>query len=136
MKKLSFIIVLFLVSSHSFAQKLKEYKAINGITYKIGDTVKLDSGSGVNGEFLYLQMGGWGAVALFNSNNGSDQLNIGRGYAHSFVLVKKIKKNSYKGRSKVIFTVDGGNISNYSLLIDDAIDVCEVAPCKPTTVAN
>jgi len=60
MKKLLFLICL-LASVNCFAQKLTEYKAINGILYKIGDVVNLGEGSSRKGSFLYLKMGGWGA---------------------------------------------------------------------------
>ncbi|MFI5158405.1 MAG: SHOCT domain-containing protein [Sphingobacteriales bacterium] len=116
----------------SNAQKLTEYKAINGITYKVGDTVRLGRGASPNGTFLYLQMGGWGAVLSYDSNAGPNQLNIGRGYANTAVVIKKIKTGKIKGIVKYYFTVGGGNITNYVLTIDDAIQVCEVVPCSST----
>jgi hypothetical protein len=131
------ILLLFLLigSTQCFAQKITEYKATNDITYKVGDTVKLGRGSAPNGEFLYLQMGGWAAAMSYDSNKGSDQMNIGRGYANTGVTIKKMKTHKIKGFQKMMFTVGGGNITNYVLSIDDAIQACEVIPCKSNNTA-
>ena len=134
MKKLLLITFLFISVKFTSAQKLTGYQAINGITYHIGDTVRLGHGSSPSGTFMYLQMGGWGAVMSYNSNGGPNQLNIGRAYANTAVIVKKIKTYKIQGILKYCFVVGGGNITNYNLMIDDAIDVCEVVPCPNTRV--
>ena len=92
--------------------------------------MKLGKGSGTNQQFLHLQLGGWAAVASYNQNSGADQMNIGRVYANTQVIIKKIKSGLVSGKRKTYFVVSGGNISNYNLVIDDAIDNCEVLPCK------
>lgn len=133
MKKL-ILIALLVAPVLSFAQKTPiEYKASNGVTYKIGDTIKLGRGSAPNGDFLYLQMGGWAAVASYNSSKGSDQFNIGRNYSGSNVVIRKIKSGKSKGAIKYFFTVAGGNITNYNLMIEDAIASCEVANCTSSS---
>jgi hypothetical protein len=124
------IIVLF-VFFITAAYGQKEYTAINRITYRKGDTVKLGLGSAPNGTFLYLQMGGWGAIMNYDSNKGPNQLNIGRGYANTAVIIKKIKSGRISGVEKHWFVVGGGNITNYNLFIDEAIQACEVVPCQP-----
>ncbi|MDF2431695.1 MAG: hypothetical protein JWP44_1326 [Mucilaginibacter sp.] len=129
MKKSLFIIAL-LTPLFIYAQKLTAYKAINGITYHIGDTVRLGLGSSASGTFTYLQMGGWGAAMSYEPNAGPDQLNIGRGYANTAVIIKKIKASKINGIVKYWFIVGGGNLTNYNLMIDDAIQVCEVIPCQ------
>jgi len=124
-------VLILLIFSSAYGQKnIAEYNASNGITYKIGDKIKLGRGSATNGDFLYLQMGGWGAAMSYNSNKGSDQFNIGKSYSGLAVEIKKIKTYKFKGEEKVIFTVAGGNITNYNLVIEDAIATCEVADCK------
>jgi hypothetical protein len=128
MKKILLFALLVFVCVLAKAQK--EYKAINGITYKIGDMVHLGRGSSPSGTFLYLQMGGWGAIMNYNSSDGPNQLNIGRGYANTAVVIKKIKTQKIEGIEKYYFVVGGGNITNYNLMIDEAIQACEVTPCQ------
>lgn len=123
------LLVMLLMPILAFTQKDKGYKALNGITYYVGDTVKLARGSAPNGNFLYLQMGGWGAIMGYNANKSNDQMNIGRAYANTAVIVKKIKSGKIKGVEKYYFVVGGGNITNYYLYIDDAVQACEVRPC-------
>jgi len=107
------------------------YEASNGERYRVGDTIKLGRGSGVNGQFLYVQMGGWLATMGYNQDKGQDQLNLPRGIAGTKVVVKKIKRYTYRGTVKYSFVVGGGNITNYNLDIESAIETCEVVPCKP-----
>lgn len=113
------LITLFLVPSLSLAQKLNQYKASNGITYSIGDTIVLGNGSGQNDNFLYLQFGGW---------NPSTEP-ISRNNAGLPVFIKKIKQYNVRGQEKVVFTVGAGNITNYNLYIEDAIRSCEIKDC-------
>ena len=130
MKKV--ILTLCLATSFLFASAgdPKEYVASNGVTYHVGDTIKLGRGSANNGDFLWLQVGGWGAALSYNQNKGSDQFNIGKGYSGMNVILKKIKTVKFKGATKTIFSVGGGNITNYDLHIEDAIETCEIAICK------
>ena len=136
MNKIVLIACLAFITLCAKAQKITEYKALNGIIYHIGDTVKLGRGSSPSGTFMYLQMGGWGAALSYSSNSGPNQLNIGRGYANTAVIVKKIKTYKIKGIVKYYFTVGGGNITNYILTIDDAIQACEVVPCQDSQQAT
>ncbi|MDB4901637.1 MAG: hypothetical protein JWQ63_918 [Mucilaginibacter sp.] len=129
MKKLIIIILAIIGSLNAKAQKLIAYVASNGITYHLKDTVHLGRGSAPNGTFLYLQMGGWAAIASYSASDGPNANNIGRGYANTAVIVKKINQTKIKGIVKVYFTVGGGNITNYLLYIEDAIQTCEVTPC-------
>ena len=130
MKRLLGLFFLMLPLGLFGQQNLTTYTASNGVTYNIGDTIKLGRGSATNGDFLYLQIGGWAAVAGYDQRKGTDQNNIGRGYSGLAVTLKKIKQYKMKGQEKVYFIVGGGNITNYNLMIEDAIAACEVADCK------
>ncbi len=106
------------------------YTATNGIIYHVRDTIKLGLGSNPNGEFTYLKIGGWGAVLNATySNPGTTVNNVGSGYAHSNVIIKKIKFYRERGAKKVYFVVAGGNITNYNLMIEEAIATCEIDDC-------
>jgi len=100
-------------------KKLNEYKASNGITYKIGDEIKLGKGSNDNGNFVYVTMGGWALAS-------GEAASLGAGNAGLLVKIKKIKKYNYKHYKGVYFTVGGGNITNYNLDIENAIATGEV----------
>lgn len=115
------LLLLLLITFTTYGQKrIKEYKASNGVTYKENDTIKLGIGSGLQGTFVNLHVGGW-------AMGGGP---IGSSYANTGVIVKKMKKGKIKGVEKVIFTVGGGNITNYYLDIEPAIQTCEVTPCN------
>lgn len=117
-------------------KKMDGYKASNGKTYHEGDTIKLGIGSSPNGDFRYLQMAGWAAIASYSSAGGSSQTNIGKRYSGMNVVIKKIQSAKLKGATKVYFTVGGGNITNYQLHIEDAIATCEIADCKGAVPAS
>lgn len=123
--------LILMAAGNVFAQKrLNEYAASNGVFYREGDIVKLGRGSGENGRFVYLQMGGW-ARSLDDEEN-----QIGSTYAGMAVNIKAIRIAKRKGVEKVYFTVGGGNISNYLLFIEDAIATCEVTPCEDKNTAQ
>ena len=121
MKKIT-LLLLFL-TAFANAQRLDEYTASNGITYKEGDEIELNRGSGDNGRFVYVTIGGWAV----SSNAYANQLPASN--ANINVVVKKIKKYDTKRLKAVIFTVGGGNITNYILDIENAIAACEITPC-------
>ena len=134
MKNILIATVLIFVVLTSYGQtRLKEYTATNGITYHEKDTIKLGRGSAPNGDFLFFQMGGWGAALTYNSYAGSDQHNLNRHYSGGNVVLKKIMSYKLKGAVKVYFVVGGGNITNYNLHIEDAIASCEIANCNEPT---
>ncbi len=136
MKKLLLFATLFLAIAMN-AQKISKdevYSASNGITYKVGDTITLGRGSGMNGHFQYLQMGGfYNAMAAAGGNYNQMSASLDRNYSGMNVVVKKIKTaKDRRGTNKTYFVVGGGNITNYNLMIEDAIANCEVKDCTDT----
>jgi hypothetical protein len=121
------LLTVFTITVRAQQYILSAYQASNGIIYHVKDAVNLGQGSARDGSFLYLQMGGWAATIDPNKPNAN---NIGRAYANTTVKVKKIEQIRKKGTVKTYFTVGGGNITDYVLYIEDAIQACEVIPCK------
>ena len=103
------------------AQKKTEYKASNGIVYHVGDTIQLGRGSRDDGTFNYLQMGG-----VYMAMSGEYATGVGKNYSGFNVVIKKIKETRLKGAVRTYFVVGGGNITNYWLMIDDALATGEV----------
>lgn len=126
MKKI--ILLLMAFSGLQAQQKLAEYTASNGITYKEGDTITMGRGSGSQGSFVYYQMGGWAAGMGDNS--------LPAIHSSTNVTVRKIRKAKMKGIEKVWFAVRGGNITDYNLFIEDAIATCEIKDCISEELHN
>jgi len=129
--KLTVLTLMLLFSISALAEQLGSYKASNGKLYELGNIVKLNRGSGQNGNFVYLTLGGIG----FASGGVSAQLD--HTFTGSNCTIKKIKKTNDE---RIIFIVGAGGLSNYELSIEDAIATCEIVDCKkdviPVIVVN
>jgi hypothetical protein len=124
MKKLIFISAL-LLPFLSKAQQITEYKASNGVTYHLNDTVKLGRGSKPDGSFLYLE--DHGIIP-----NPRSVRNLPKEFANGAAVIKNIRKTSISGVDKYLFSVNAGGPIRYTVFIDDAIAVCEIKPCIST----
>ena len=127
MKKL-ILILLFLLPCIAFAQKLKEYKASNGITYHPGDTIRVGLGSMPDGNFKYIQINqllpGPPDPRRSNSMNARKDMS-GSGY-----VIKKIQNvRQMAGGDKTVITIRTGGLPTCDIWIDEAILSCEVTPC-------
>jgi hypothetical protein len=128
MKKLVLIIIL-LIPVLSRAQKITQYKAINGVTYHVKDSVMLNEGSAKDSTFVNIQAAGY---LLGGSHD------LPAYYLHTNFQIRSIKKETIKDVEKYVFTIsaEDGLFGGYSLYIDDAITVCEVSPCTVSTAAK
>jgi len=115
MKKL-FLVALVIFSGAGYAQKIKEYKAYNGFTYHIKDTVRLGKGSGADGWFVYVL-----ASSLNTSDAQRDWLK--RKFTNGYVILKSIDRDRF---SRYKFIVGGGALYNFHINIDEAIQAGEV----------
>jgi hypothetical protein len=102
-----------------------EYKASNGVTYKVGDTVRLGRGTKPDGSFLYLEDHGL-------IPNPRSTRSLPKEFANAAAILKSIRKMKVNGVDKYLFSVNPGGPMRYTVFIDDAIDACEVKPCKTT----
>jgi hypothetical protein len=127
MKKL-LAIILFLAPLIASAQKLKEYKASNGITYHPGDTIKVGLGSMPDGSFKYMQINQLlpGPPDPRRSNSMTARKDMsGSGYA-----IKKIQNvRQMGGGEKTVITIKTGGLPTCDIWIEEAIASCEVTPC-------
>lgn len=104
------------------AQKKTEYKASNGIIYHVGDTIQLGRGSRDDGSFNYLQVNNTFSAFV----GGEPNQGVAKSFSGTNVIIKKIREMNMRGASKVYFVVGGGSITNYWLMIDDALATGEV----------
>jgi hypothetical protein len=121
MKKILFIIPL-LIPFLSKAQ-VTEYKASNGVNYHLGDTLRLGRGTKSDGTFMYFE--DHGIIP-----NPRSTRNLPKDFANVNAIIKTMRKMSINGTDKYIFTVNPGGPMRYTVFIEDAIEACEVKPCK------
>jgi hypothetical protein len=133
MKKL-LAIILFLAPFIASAQKLKEYKASNGITYHPGDTIKVGLGSMPDGNFKYIQINQFlpGPPDPRRSNSMTARKDMsGSGY-----VIKKIQNvRQMGGGEKPVITIKTGGLPTCDIWIEEAIASCEVTPCASSKSA-
>ncbi len=125
--KAIFLLLLLPATLFSQIRKVEYYKAACGVEYYVGDTIKLGRGSAPDGRFLYVQLGGWASVLTARSD-GKDvgQNNLGKANAGMPVVIKKIVETKRRGSTSVHFVIGGGNITNYLLYVEDAIETGEL----------
>lgn len=123
------IAFLLLAPFIASAQKLKEYKASNGITYHPGDTIKVGLGSMPDGNFKYIQINQLlpGPPDPRRSNSMTARKDMsGSGYA-----IKKIQNvRQMGGGEKTVITIRTGGLPTCDIWIEEAITACEVTPCN------
>jgi hypothetical protein len=121
--------VLLSVPLLSFSQDITSYKASNGVTYKLNDTVRLGKGSNSNGSFVYVEDYGPGPSLPSDPNRTPSGHSLPKQFTNSVVVLKAIRKTTVNGADKYIFMVNPGGLFRYTMYIDDAISACEVKPC-------
>ncbi|HEY9003723.1 MAG TPA: SHOCT domain-containing protein [Mucilaginibacter sp.] len=123
------IAFLLLAPFIASAQKLKEYKASNGIIYHPGDTIKVGLGSMPDGNFKYIQINQLlpGPPDPRRSNSMTARKDMsGSGY-----VIKKIQNvKQMAGGEKTVITIRTGGLPTCDIWIEEAIAACEVTPCN------
>lgn len=119
--------------------QITEYKAANGVTYHVNDTVKLGKGSKPDGSFLYVEDRGPGSLGLPGPGRGGSH-SLTKQFTNGGVILKSIRKVPVNGVDKYLFMVSTGGLFRFSMFVDDAIAACEVKPCavadSPKPVAS
>lgn len=128
MKKslLTILTLLFVCSTQ--AQKLTEYKASNGITYKIGDTIRLKKGAYNKGKFIAFDTFGYASVLTT-----SKQYRLPAKFQGRTAIIKTIENIVDLENNKKIarFRVKiNGAMGKITLDIELAILHCEIENCK------
>jgi hypothetical protein len=134
MKTLLFIPCL-LLPFNVFSQKLTQYKASNGKTYHIGDTVKIALGSMSDGDFKFVQAAP--LLPMPPHRGSTNSLNAHKDFSNTNAIIRKIKNTDQDvGGSKIVFNVKTTGLVTYDVWIEEAIAVCEVTPCAGTKAAT
>lgn len=128
MNRLTLLLIMFIPITSS-AQKTTEYKASNGITYHVGDTVNIGRGSSVDGWFKYIL-----ASSLNTSDSQRDWFK--RKFTNTGLIIKSIDYKEVNGIKKYSFKMGSKALYNVFISIDEAIADCEVIPCAKTPVAG
>jgi hypothetical protein len=114
MKKL--ILLFLFISQASFGQ----YKASNGVTYSVGDTLTIGRGTANNGSFLYIQMSG-----VVSAGAERDELNMDRQYSGLKAVVRKVIQKKIAGQLKAFLSIKMGPLI-YNVDIEQALDTGEI----------
>lgn len=118
------VLSLNLVYGQKSIEKLSEYTASNGITYRIGDDIKLGRGTGMHGNFKFVNNAGTGYITKHENHQ------LGASFASVIMTIKKIKRHNTKKQKGIIFSVSGIEVWNCALDIENAIASCEIEACK------
>jgi hypothetical protein len=128
MKTLPIVLIMVVFAIYAQAQNVNQYKASNGINYKVGDTVKLGSGSAENGSFSCMFLSGWNAAIGYDQNGAASQFKIGPAYANKQMIIHQIDWENIKGAKRYYFVVGDDGTNDYNLYIDAAVKTHEVIP--------
>lgn len=122
MKKLILIGLFLAFSASGFSQKLTRYKASNGQTYHLGDTIRISKGSLPNGDFKHLIRGGYYGAK-------SDYANLTyKSEGKDFIVGKiKVQEDLFEGRTILIHKQ---GVHRFYLDIEKALEDCEITPCN------
>jgi hypothetical protein len=105
------------------------YIASNGITYRIGDTIRFGYGSGANKDFIFVTAAG--GVAAIAGTYGQKTT---ASFANKWAIIKKIRSSKISmhdnGKLSFLANLAGTGMMQVNIFIEDAIQLCEVIPCK------
>ncbi|MBS1524269.1 MAG: SHOCT domain-containing protein [Bacteroidetes bacterium] len=140
MRRYLFTLAL-LLPLFAFSQKLKEYRASNGVTYHPGDTIRLGLGSMPNGDFKYIQVNQLLPGPPDPRRSGA--LAARKDMSNGRYVIKKIARvEQMTGGEQVVITIRTGGLPTCDVWIEAALSACEVTPCRqkapgtPTSVAD
>jgi len=129
--KIIIMMLLGILPLAALCQDMKEFKASNGKTYHVGDTVKVGMGSMPDGNFKYIQIT---PPPFMPPGRNTNSFAARREFAMSNAVIRSIKmSSSITGSDKVMFRVKAGGIGTYDIFIAEAIAACEVTPCSAVT---
>lgn len=92
----------------------------NGWVIKVGQNINLGTGSMADKSFAY--------VGTAPNLLSTIPIPLGSSYAGLNLTVKRIVEKKFKGAKKIELVVGGGNIVNYRVQIEQAIEFGEILP--------
>jgi len=123
MKKIMILLIIMLSGSLMAQKKVLGYLTDNGTNYAPGDTVQLGTPSNVTlGQFSFIQK----SVMMQAMLTGVKNSYLLSRFAHSFMLVKKIKVVKSRRTGNKTYLIGGvGGIGNYWIDIESALETGE-----------
>src|ERR1700709_761080 len=91
--------------------QLTEYKASNGITYHLNDTVRLGKGTAAKGEFLYIEERG---IPMPGHTHY-----LSKSFTNGGAVIENIKTTQVGGIKKCLFIVQVGRPFNFGIYIEN-----------------
>ena len=123
MNKIELVLIALVLPILMLSQnRLDSYTASNGIEYKVGDKIQLDIGSGCDGKFVYVSVGGI-MITMDAETNMLPATSAGM-----IMRIKKIKHYRTEVFNKVMFIMGINSVTNYNMDIEYALRVGEVHP--------
>jgi hypothetical protein len=129
MKHLLFALFILLPFAMQAGTRSQEYKASNGVVYHVGDKITLSKGSMPNGAFKSLQYDGAHVTTVESAYKYAPKKSR-KSINNSIVTISQIRHFFRHDYEVTSFIVEGDNMTQYNLLIEDAISTCEITPCK------
>jgi hypothetical protein len=125
--RIVYILIFFLLTTTSSAQKVESYTTSNGLLIKPGDTLVLGVGSAPDGFFNYIYSGV--AMTIFSSLAEENEVDfrLPDYFNGAPVEITRIRKKD--DLILLYFNTDGWG--TFIVDIEEAIKVCEVAWCRP-----
>lgn len=120
MKKIILLLTICFAHNFLYAGDLDSVVCSYGWVIKVGQNINLGTGTMADKSFAY--------VGTTPNLLSTIPIPLGSSYAGLNLTVKRIVEKKFKGAKKIELVVSGGNIVNYRVQIEQAIEAGEILP--------